>query len=223
METEADGEDYRGPGPDWNSGPEPDPGDSVDSDFWKETREPQSVLNSLKHDPVSGVIMGCPSVHNDVGERLEADSDDSADSNFWKNDRKSGPDSPEDGGRSSLSAEPSGRSERGERLHRRYDRQTKRRAGEKAFLCSECGLRCLYRSHLQIHMRTHTREKPFPCPACGKRYAHKASMQAHMAVHAAESQHGCAACGKGFAWFTELKYHQCVGGASPHADRTGTA
>ncbi|XP_056298272.1 gastrula zinc finger protein xFG20-1-like isoform X2 [Pseudoliparis swirei] len=213
VKSEADGEDYRGP--------EPDPDDSVDSDFWKETREPQSVLNSLKHDPVSGVIMGCPCVHNDVGERLEADSD------FWKNDRKSGPNSPKDVGCSSLlaAAKPFSCSECGKRFHHDYNRQNhmKHHTGQKAFLCSVCGLRCLYRSHLQIHMRTHTREKPFPCPACGKKYAHKASMQAHMAVHTAESQHGCGACGKGFAWFTELKYHQCVGGASQHADRTGTA
>ncbi|XP_034747471.1 zinc finger and BTB domain-containing protein 17-like isoform X2 [Etheostoma cragini] len=61
METEADGEDCGGPEPARNSHPllqpetedqigdssEPETDDSAD---WKETREPQSALNSLKHD-----------------------------------------------------------------------------------------------------------------------------------------------------------------------------
>uniref|UniRef100_A0A8C9XQ29 C2H2-type domain-containing protein n=1 Tax=Sander lucioperca TaxID=283035 RepID=A0A8C9XQ29_SANLU len=61
METEADGEDCGGPEPARNSHPllqpetEDQTGDSSepetdDSDDWKETREPQSALNSLKHD-----------------------------------------------------------------------------------------------------------------------------------------------------------------------------
>ncbi|XP_034748711.1 involucrin-like [Etheostoma cragini] len=61
VETEADGEDCGGPEPARNSHPllqpetedqtldssEPETDDSAD---WKETREPQSALNSLKHD-----------------------------------------------------------------------------------------------------------------------------------------------------------------------------
>ncbi|XP_035848900.1 gastrula zinc finger protein XlCGF57.1-like [Sander lucioperca] len=61
METEADGEDCGGPEPARNSHPllqpetEDQTGDSSepkmdDSADWKETREPQSALNSLKHD-----------------------------------------------------------------------------------------------------------------------------------------------------------------------------
>ncbi|XP_032363831.1 zinc finger and SCAN domain-containing protein 5B-like [Etheostoma spectabile] len=61
METEADGEDCRGPEPARNSHPllqpetEDQTGDSTDPETddsadWKETREPQSALNSLKHD-----------------------------------------------------------------------------------------------------------------------------------------------------------------------------
>ncbi|XP_078124375.1 uncharacterized protein LOC144529245 [Sander vitreus] len=63
METEADGEDCGGPEPARNSHPllqpetedqtvdssDPETDDSAD---WKETREPQSALNSLKHDSV---------------------------------------------------------------------------------------------------------------------------------------------------------------------------
>ncbi|XP_068423121.1 gastrula zinc finger protein XlCGF26.1-like [Clinocottus analis] len=50
METEVDGEDCGAPEPDRNS----DPGDSSDTEVsdvdWKETREPQSGLNSLNKD-----------------------------------------------------------------------------------------------------------------------------------------------------------------------------
>ena len=65
METEADGEDCGGPEPAKNTDPDrhPEPdtvdktGDSSepetdDSDDWKETREPQSGLNSLNNDEV---------------------------------------------------------------------------------------------------------------------------------------------------------------------------
>ncbi|KAM6904044.1 uncharacterized protein PEZ65_018781 isoform 2-T3 [Lycodopsis pacificus] len=63
METEADGEDCGGPEPERNSDPDrhPEPdtnektGDSSDTDDsgdWKETREPQSGLNSVNNDEV---------------------------------------------------------------------------------------------------------------------------------------------------------------------------
>ncbi|XP_031694985.1 zinc finger protein 84-like [Anarrhichthys ocellatus] len=183
METEADGEDCRGPEPDRNSDPdrhpEPDTDDSVDSDFWKETREPQSGLNSLKNNEISDSIMGCHSVNKE--ECLEPDS------NFWKDDRRSGLNSnevPESETRFTVT-KPYSCTECGKRFHHDYNLKNhmKYHTGEKAFFCSVCGLKCLYKSHLEIHMRTHTREKPFPCLVCGKKYAHKASMQSHMAVH----------------------------------------
>ncbi|XP_034747458.1 zinc finger and BTB domain-containing protein 49-like isoform X2 [Etheostoma cragini] len=61
METEADGEDCGGPEPDRSSRPllQPDTEDQIgdssepETDYsadWKETREPQTALNSLTHD-----------------------------------------------------------------------------------------------------------------------------------------------------------------------------
>ncbi|XP_039675694.1 uncharacterized protein LOC120571058 [Perca fluviatilis] len=54
METEADGEEAAR-----NSQPHlllpPETGDSVDSDFWKESRERLSALNSLEDDDVTGL------------------------------------------------------------------------------------------------------------------------------------------------------------------------
>ncbi|XP_035853896.1 gastrula zinc finger protein XlCGF49.1-like [Sander lucioperca] len=70
METEADGEDCGGPEPDRNShlllqpetedqtGDSSDP-ETDDSADWKETREPQSALNSLKHDSTCKKTFSC--------------------------------------------------------------------------------------------------------------------------------------------------------------------
>uniref|UniRef100_A0A8P4K8L8 C2H2-type domain-containing protein n=1 Tax=Dicentrarchus labrax TaxID=13489 RepID=A0A8P4K8L8_DICLA len=198
METEADG----------------DTDNSVDSDFWKETRERPSGLNSLNNDEISESVTGCDpgnqvlSCSDDkASESLEPESDNSTDSDFWKDDRK-----PQESSR-----KPHGCSECGRRFRHVHHLKIhmKFHAGKRAtFFCSVCGLECLYKSHLKIHMRTHTGEKPFGCPVCGKKYAHKASMQSHMVIHTVEKQYTCNACDKGFAWYTELKYHQCVGEAS---------
>uniref|UniRef100_A0A8C9YQ16 C2H2-type domain-containing protein n=1 Tax=Sander lucioperca TaxID=283035 RepID=A0A8C9YQ16_SANLU len=70
METEADGEDCGGPEPARNSHPllqpetEDQTGDSSDPETddsadWKETREPQSALNSLKHDSTCKKTFSC--------------------------------------------------------------------------------------------------------------------------------------------------------------------
>ncbi|XP_070702876.1 zinc finger protein 845-like [Pempheris klunzingeri] len=233
METEADGEDCGGPGPDRNPHPRGPleaetedqtlvsfkSEDSVDSDFWKETRERPSGLNSLTNE---GRVMGCSK--EKASESLEPESDDSADSDFWKDDRKpqlhSNPFKNNDVSESEMGSDalrkPYSCSECGKRFLHTCNLKNHMRfhTGEKAFFCSVCGQKCLYRSHLQIHMRTHTGEKPFICPVCGKKYAHKASMQSHMIIHTMEKQYNCSVCDKGFAWFTELKYHQCVGESS---------
>ncbi|XP_041810672.1 oocyte zinc finger protein XlCOF7.1-like isoform X2 [Chelmon rostratus] len=221
MKTESDGEDCGGPGP----GPEPartsdpdrplqpDSGDSVDSDFWKETRERPSGFNSVTNDEVS--VVGCDSgvADEEAPECSDAESDTSADSDFWKDDRK-----PQE-----TRKKPYGCSECGKRflyVHHMKNHMKFHTGKRAAFFCSVCGQVCLYRSHLKIHMRTHTGEKPFVCPVCGKKYAHKASMQSHMSVHTVEKQHACGACHRSFAWYTELKYHECVGDPPPRGETT---
>ncbi|KAI8493380.1 hypothetical protein Bbelb_287770 [Branchiostoma belcheri] len=39
-------------------------------------------------------------------------------------------------------------------------------AGEKPYMCGECGYRAAYKSKLSRHMRTHTGEKPYKCDQC---------------------------------------------------------
>uniref|UniRef100_A0A671WXQ8 C2H2-type domain-containing protein n=1 Tax=Sparus aurata TaxID=8175 RepID=A0A671WXQ8_SPAAU len=197
-------EDSGGPEPAQNSDPErhlqPETDDSVDSDFWKETRERPAGLNSLGNDEICESVAGCDS--DDKALESEPESDDSVDSDFWKDNKN-----PQETCR-----KPHSCSECGKRfLHVHHLKNHMRfHVRQKApFFCSVCGQECLYKSHLKIHMRTHTGEKPFPCPVCGKRYAHKASMQSHMSVHTVNKQYTCQACDKSFGWYTELKYHQC--------------
>lgn len=191
-----DSEGGPGPGPDLGDFKS---GDSVDSDFWKETNRQRSDTTSEHDSPWSRC------------DGKASDGDNTDDSDFWKDDRKS-----EFGQSSSKHVTSAGKPctcpECGEeftspsqlRLHIRGH------SDERPLICSVCGQTCLYRSHLKIHMRTHTGEKPFDCPVCGKKYAHKASMQAHMSVHTVQEQYSCTVCQRSFAWFTELKYHRCV-------------
>ncbi|XP_078099865.1 uncharacterized protein LOC144512801 isoform X4 [Sander vitreus] len=58
MKTESDGEDCGGPEPDMNSS-DPETDDSYD---WKETREPQSALNSLNNNEVPDCGSRCSAV-----------------------------------------------------------------------------------------------------------------------------------------------------------------
>ncbi|XP_040909631.1 zinc finger protein Xfin-like [Toxotes jaculatrix] len=202
-----------------------------DSDFWKESRKPQSDLGSLTInesadgdvDRGSGKIRFSCSDEK-ASESLGPESDDSVDSDFWKESRKpqlspnsvKSSDASESDVRCNGVRKPYGCSECGKRFlyvcHMKA--HMRRHSVETPFFCSVCGQKCLYRSHLKIHMRTHTGEKPFVCPVCGKKYAHKASMQSHMSVHTVDKQYSCTVCDRSFAWFTELKYHQCVGESS---------
>ncbi|XP_063738256.1 oocyte zinc finger protein XlCOF7.1-like [Eleginops maclovinus] len=228
METEAAEEDCGGPEPARTSDPErhlqpeieDNPGDSsddsVDSDFWKETRKGPSGLNMLKQNEITDSDSG-----NKVLIYPGAESDDS---DFWKDDRK-----PQSGltclnenqvAESKMFRKtfmkPYSCPECGKRFPHNASMKShmKLHTGEKTFFCSVCGMRCLYKSHMKIHMRIHTREKPFGCLVCGKKYAHKASLQTHMNIHNVEQQYSCSQCHQGFAWHSELKYHQCVGGSS---------
>ncbi|KAM4538918.1 uncharacterized protein PAE49_019908 [Odontesthes bonariensis] len=217
-QTEENRDSVEGPEPAKNS--DPDFGavsfksdDSVDSDFWKEIREPQSGLNS----ETDSWKIPLKSSEEKPSESLQPESDDS---DFWTETGKravfnSHKDIEASGSEVSYEnvQKPHGCSECDQKFlyisHLKI--HVKCHTKKRPFLCSVCGQGFPYRSHLKIHMRTHTGEKPFGCPVCGKKYAHKASMQSHMSVHTVENRYSCDVCDKSFAWCTELKYHQCVG------------
>jgi KRAB domain-containing zinc finger protein len=59
-------------------------------------------------------------------------------------------------------------------------------SGEKPFLCTECGWRCVQSYDLKKHMRCHTGEKPFPCPVCRISFGQRNGLTKHMRCHIGE-------------------------------------
>ncbi|XP_077341390.1 uncharacterized protein LOC143986857 [Lithobates pipiens] len=79
---------------------------------------------------------------------------------------------------------------------------------EKRFSCTECGKCFHYKSHLNVHKRSHTGEKPYSCPECGKCYLYKVNLQTHQRSHTGEKPYSCSECGKCFSVKSTLHTHE---------------
>ncbi|XP_069024749.1 zinc finger protein 665-like [Embiotoca jacksoni] len=170
----------------------PGPGlKSDDGDFWTETRQLRSGLNSESES----VRNPSRCADNKVSESLQPESDDSVDSDFWKETRKS------PAGLNSVETTDA------------PDRKVVT-SRKQEVRCPVCGKEVRNNHYLQRHMETHNKEKPFSCSVCGKKVKHMKTLQSHMSTHMKEKPHRCSVCSRRFAWFTELKYHQCVGESS---------
>ncbi|PIO15458.1 hypothetical protein AB205_0067440, partial [Aquarana catesbeiana] len=79
---------------------------------------------------------------------------------------------------------------------------------EKRFSCTECGKCFNFKSHLNVHIRSHTGEKPYSCPECGKCFLVKSSLYKHQRSHRGEKPYSCPECGKCFLVKSSLYKHQ---------------
>ncbi|XP_071062456.1 zinc finger and SCAN domain-containing protein 31-like [Pseudochaenichthys georgianus] len=212
METEADGDDCRGPEAARNSDPEsslqpktkddtaessePDTEDSAD---WKETREPASGSNSLKnrHESVSDPRRSAENKPFSCSVCKKAFSQ----SAYLKaHMRIHTGEKPHSCSICKKAFSHCGSLKAHIRIH----------TGEKPFSCSVCTKSFAQSGHLKEHKIVHTGEKPFSCSVCKKYFTMKRNVKRHMRVHTVEKPHSCSVCKKTFSLSDSLKTHMRV-------------
>ncbi|XP_037670780.1 zinc finger protein with KRAB and SCAN domains 1 isoform X2 [Choloepus didactylus] len=87
---------------------------------------------------------------------------------------------------------------------------TKPTAGEKRYICAECGKGFSNSSNLTKHWRTHTGEKPYICTKCGKAFSHSSNLTLHYRTHMVDRPYYCGKCGKAFSQSSDLLRHQRI-------------
>ncbi|KAF1382147.1 hypothetical protein PFLUV_G00161440 [Perca fluviatilis] len=227
VETEADGEDCGGPEPARNSHPhlqpetedqtgDPSEPENDDRADWKETREPQSALNSIKNTEVPVCHMtdtagkkllrgsecwkrlGCKTLKSCTVKKKILFSCSVCDQSFtWykqlRNHQCLGHQSQTEENREAAEdteAEADGEDFGGPEPHPLLQTETEDKSvsvGSMKHSCSQCGKRFNNRPSLKVHMIIHTEEKPFGCTLCGSRYSERRKLLCHMKLHKTEA------------------------------------
>ncbi|XP_039655469.1 zinc finger protein 501-like [Perca fluviatilis] len=182
---------------------------------WKETREPQSALNYLKHDSTCKKTFSCSECVKRFGFK----------SDLKKHMRTHTGEKPFSCSICKKYFTQSGYLQQHMRIHTGekpfscsvcnksftqsgYLQQHMRiHTGEKPFSCSVCNTSFTHSGHLKSHRRTHTGEKPFSCLVCNKSFTQSGSLQKHMRIHTGEKPFCCSECGKAFTERGTLKTH----------------
>ncbi|XP_044028253.1 zinc finger protein 569-like [Siniperca chuatsi] len=189
METGADGEDCGGPGPARNSDPDThlqpdtdvkieDSSETDDSDDdWKETREPQSGLNSLENNEIPVSDERCNTVKKSF-------SCSDCEKRFRTKRKRM------EHMRTHTGEKPFSCSECDKRfrIKEQLQRHMRTHTGEKPFSCSECGHGFSRKDNMTQHMAVHTGEKRYSCSVCDKKFTWYKDVKTHKCVGCQSSQ-----------------------------------
>ncbi|CAL4062742.1 unnamed protein product, partial [Meganyctiphanes norvegica] len=85
-----------------------------------------------------------------------------------------------------------------------------RSPSKKTFACHYCDYICKQRTHLDVHIRTHTGEKPYACTICDYKCARQGQLKLHMVAHEEFPPLPCPKCDLKFARETHLIKHMRV-------------
>jgi uncharacterized Zn-finger protein len=80
-------------------------------------------------------------------------------------------------------------------------------AGEKPYLCKNCGRSFRNNYMLKVHMRLHTGEKNFKCEECGALFTERGALVCHTRTHTGVKPFACIFCDRKFAQNPALKRH----------------
>ncbi|XP_054461643.1 zinc finger protein 84-like [Anoplopoma fimbria] len=214
----SDPDNHPEPDTDKETEPSSEPDDSVDVEFWRETRKHQSGFTYRRNKKVS-VNDGF-----NTSEKPFSCSDDKAETDPKTGDRVDGDQPPSDLKRikaeevsvsvsgCNTDMKPFSSSECHQRSEDSLTLLTLKKppTGEKPFGCSLCGQLFNQQESLRSHMTCHSGEKPFRCSVCNTDCSDSESLVQHMRIHTRRTRFRCQTCGEEFAWRRYLTKHMEV-------------
>ncbi|CAH1240044.1 ZNF845 [Branchiostoma lanceolatum] len=98
----------------------------------------------------------------------------------------------------------------------RIDEHPKSQAGEKQFICTECGYSTNHRFKLTAHTKTHAVQKPYKCDLCNYSSVKEKTMDRHMLQHSQKGPFRCRVCSFTAADKADMEKHM-----STHTELSG--
>ena len=80
-------------------------------------------------------------------------------------------------------------------------------AKKRCYICNYCSKKCVNRTCLINHIRTHTQERPYNCEYCPKSFSQKSNLTTHIRTHTQERPYKCDHCSNSFRRKDHLKKH----------------